>query len=100
MKRNFPIAPLLIGVIVGPIAEQNYRRYDSDWRQLRMGSRTAHANYYYCWLCSRLSLRCEWPGVLRLDGGKYLTPVCPYSHRGELEKGRLTCESLLFKGLT
>jgi putative tricarboxylic transport membrane protein len=26
MKRNFPIAPLLIGVIVGPIAEQNYRR--------------------------------------------------------------------------
>jgi hypothetical protein len=26
--------------------------------------------------------------------------VCPYSHRGELEKGRLTCESLLFKGLT
>ena len=26
MKRNFLIAPLLIGVIVGPIAEQNYRR--------------------------------------------------------------------------
>ncbi len=26
LKRNFPIAPLLIGVIVGPIAEQNYRR--------------------------------------------------------------------------
>ena len=25
MKRNFPIAPLLIGVIVGPIAEQNRR---------------------------------------------------------------------------
>lgn len=26
LKRNFPIAPLLIGVIVGPIAEENYRR--------------------------------------------------------------------------
>lgn len=25
LKRNFPIAPLLIGVIVGPIAEDNYR---------------------------------------------------------------------------
>jgi putative tricarboxylic transport membrane protein len=26
LKRSFPIAPLLIGVIVGPIVEQNYRR--------------------------------------------------------------------------
>jgi putative tricarboxylic transport membrane protein len=26
LKRNFPIAPLLIGVIVGPITEENYRR--------------------------------------------------------------------------
>src|SRR5215208_3558199 len=77
MKRNFPIAPLLIGVIVGPIAEQNYRR-----AMIQTGG------------------SCEWAGVLRRDGGKYLTSVCPYSHRGELEKGRLICESLLFKGLT